>query len=101
MARFGLLVALALSAALACKANLGVALDRCGPSNRHNVGGCQLCPSITTPASLTSNEVSELFSLAGIQNGRYTVLNNVGTFSTAGANLPIKTPHRRPFRCRL
>jgi hypothetical protein len=95
-ARPGLPFTLALSAALACSAGPGIALDKCGPTQRHGFGGRQTCPSIITPASLTASELGLIFSLAGVQRAKHTVSNNVGTFDTGGANLPIRTPQPSP-----
>src|SRR5258708_22416422 len=97
-ARFGLLFTLALSAALACSAEPGVALGTCGLTKRPNsLGVCQSCSDIITPASVTSDKVSLVFSFAGIQNANYTVSNNVGTFNIVGTHLPIKAPPPAPI----
>jgi hypothetical protein len=94
-ARFGLPFTLALAVAFA-STEPGTALDKCGPTQRHGFGGCQTCPSIITSASLSAAELSLIFSIAGVQNAKYTVSNNVGTFDTGGANLPLRTPQPSP-----
>src|SRR5271170_1506569 len=101
-ARFGLPFCIALSAVLACGTRPGDALGTCGPTQRPDalIGGCRTCNDITTPASIRSDELTLIFDAAQVQNARFTVSNNVGTFHTEGTNLAqfnFKVPPQAPI----
>jgi hypothetical protein len=91
--RFGLLFCLALSAVLACGARPGDALGTCGPTQRPDaLGGCRTCNDITTPASITSDDVSLVLTAASVEKASFTISNDVGTFNTAGTKLKPTKP---------
>jgi hypothetical protein len=86
LARLGLFFAFALS----WPATPSHALGTCGPTAKpDNNGVCQPCPAITTPASIGKDQLTLIFQALQMQNARYNVSNNVGTFDISNTNLGL------------
>lgn len=64
------------------------ALGSCGPTEKPvGDGGCQICPALTTPASISAYQLAGLFLGAGVAGASYSITNDVGTFNVGVSKL--------------